>query len=132
MLPKHNRPSNSMGGKHLLQHEALTHPSSVPSTISWVGTGGGGVVTDQAVCGSCWAFATAAALQGALWMKTGMSHLSSVWKAQIHKNRLRRCVKWCLEITVLRAAEFCNCWTNGPAAGSCSGSNARLAVRRKA
>ena len=73
MLPKHNRPSSGSlsGGKHLLQHEALSHATSLPSTVSWVGTGGGGVVTDQAVCGSCWAFATAAALQGALWMKTG-------------------------------------------------------------
>ncbi len=71
MLPKHNKGSNNMG-KHLLQHESLTEPASVPSTVSWVGTGGGGVVTDQAVCGSCWAFATAAALQGALWMKTGI------------------------------------------------------------
>lgn len=73
MLPKHNRPSNGLlsGGKHLLKHEALTHAATLPSTVSWAGTGGGGVVTDQAVCGSCWAFATAAALQGALWMKTG-------------------------------------------------------------
>lgn len=70
MLPRHNKGANNMG-KHLLQHEALTEAASVPSTVSWVGTGGGGVVTDQAVCGSCWAFATAAALQGALWMKTG-------------------------------------------------------------
>lgn len=73
MLPKHNRPSSGLlsAGKHVVQHEALTHAGSLPSTVSWVGTGGGGVVTDQAVCGSCWAFATAAALQGALWMKTG-------------------------------------------------------------
>ena len=72
MLPKHNKPvSDSLAGKHMLQHEPLTHAASVPSTVSWVGTGGGGLVTDQAVCGSCWAFATAAALQGALWMKTG-------------------------------------------------------------
>lgn len=76
MLPKHNRAwakSNlpPPAGKHLVQHEALAHAASVPSTVSWVGTGGGGLVTDQAVCGSCWAFATAAALQGALWMKTG-------------------------------------------------------------
>ena len=73
MLPKHDRPSSGLlsGGKHLLQHEAHSHAASLPSTVSWVGTGGGGVVTDQAVCGSCWAFATAAALQGALWMKTG-------------------------------------------------------------
>ncbi|KAL3135552.1 hypothetical protein ABBQ38_006030 [Trebouxia sp. C0009 RCD-2024] len=73
MLPKHNRPTSNLppAGKHLLQHEALAHAASVPSTVSWVGTGGGGLVTDQAVCGSCWAFATAAALQGALWMKTG-------------------------------------------------------------
>ena len=73
MLPKHDRPSSGhlSGGKHLLQHEVLTHAASLPSTVSWVGTGGGGAVTDQAVCGSCWAFATAAALQGALWMKTG-------------------------------------------------------------
>ena len=73
MLPKHDRHSSNLppAGKHLLQHEALAHAALVPSTVSWVGTGGGGLVTDQAVCGSCWAFATAAALQGALWMKTG-------------------------------------------------------------
>ena len=70
MLPKHNRGADSQG-KHLLQHEPLAPMASIPSTVSWVGTGGGGMVTDQAVCGSCWAFATAAALQGAVWMKTG-------------------------------------------------------------
>lgn len=70
MLPRHNKGTNNMG-RHLLQHEALTEAATVPSTVSWVGTGGGGMVTDQAVCGSCWAFATAAALQGAVWMKTG-------------------------------------------------------------
>ena len=83
MLPKHNKPSsNSLAGKHMLQHEALTHAASVPSTVSWMGTGGGGLVTDQAVCGSCWAFATAAALQGALWMKTGV--LNALSLAHVH------------------------------------------------
>lgn len=78
MLPKHSRPSSGLlsAGKHVVQHKALTHAGSVPSIVSWVGTGGGGVVTDQAVCGSCWAFATAAALQGALWMKTGVRSVS--------------------------------------------------------
>jgi len=77
MLPKHNKGANNMG-RHLLQHEPLSEAASVPSTVSWVGTGGGGMVTDQAVCGSCWAFATAAALQGAVWMKTGQALLHEV------------------------------------------------------
>lgn len=93
MLPKHNKGTNNMG-RHLLQHEALTEAASVPSAVSWVGTGGGGMVTDQAVCGSCWAFATAAALQGAVWMKTG--------EALLHALSLRhRGVKqgdWCCSI----------------------------------
>jgi len=77
MLPKHNKGANNMG-RHLLQHEPLSEAASVPNTVSWVGTGGGGMVTDQAVCGSCWAFATAAALQGAVWMKTGQALLHEV------------------------------------------------------
>lgn len=72
MLPHHGqgRGSNRLR-KHVMEHEAKAHPDQVPSEVSWANTGAGQLVTDQAVCGSCWAFATAAALQGAAWLHTG-------------------------------------------------------------
>lgn len=79
MLPKHGRNSNSNRLRtHELPHEPSIRPGSVPSEVNWANTGAGKEVTDQAVCGSCWAFATAAALQGAVWMKTGKLSLARV------------------------------------------------------
>lgn len=72
MLPQHSRVQDSNRlQKHQQPYQALAHPASVPSEVNWANTGAGKEVTDQAVCGSCWAFATAAALQGAVWMHTG-------------------------------------------------------------
>ena len=72
MLPKHGKGADSNRlHKHEQQHKPLAHANSVPSEVNWANTGAGNEVTDQAVCGSCWAFATAAALQGAAWMKSG-------------------------------------------------------------
>ncbi|XP_069479013.1 digestive cysteine proteinase 2-like [Ambystoma mexicanum] len=43
----------------------------LPDAIDWRLYGAVTPVKDQAVCGSCWSFATTGALEGALFMKTG-------------------------------------------------------------
>ncbi|XP_043915938.1 digestive cysteine proteinase 2-like [Protopterus annectens] len=43
----------------------------VPESIDWRLYGAVTPVKDQAVCGSCWSFATTGALEGALFIKTG-------------------------------------------------------------
>ena len=96
MLPQHSRGRSSNGiGKHQQQHVALAHAGSVPSEVNWANTGAGKEVTDQAVCGSCWAFSTAAALQGAVYMKTG-----AVWATA---------TVFCLSICLSVSMSVCLC-----------------------
>lgn len=47
------------------------HGVTLPDEIDWRLYGAVTPVKDQAVCGSCWSFATTGALEGALFMKTG-------------------------------------------------------------
>ncbi|XP_004073923.1 digestive cysteine proteinase 1 [Oryzias latipes] len=55
----------------------LPFPSSlyrgvkVPETLDWRLYGAVTPVKDQAICGSCWSFATTGAIEGALFLKTG-------------------------------------------------------------
>lgn len=44
---------------------------NLPSSIDWVARGAVTGVKDQGGCGSCWAFATTGALEGAYFLKTG-------------------------------------------------------------
>ncbi|PKK17098.1 hypothetical protein A306_00000265 [Columba livia] len=44
----------------------------LPESLDWRMYGAVTPVKDQAVCGSCWSFATAGAMEGALFLKTGV------------------------------------------------------------
>uniref|UniRef100_A0AAY4DXH4 Peptidase C1A papain C-terminal domain-containing protein n=1 Tax=Denticeps clupeoides TaxID=299321 RepID=A0AAY4DXH4_9TELE len=50
---------------------------SPPDSLDWRLYGAVTPVKDQAVCGSCWSFATTGALEGALFLKTGMLQVLS-------------------------------------------------------
>jgi len=52
--------------------------TSTPSSIDWREKGAVAAVKDQAICGSCWAFGSVAAIEGALFIKSGkLTRLSS-------------------------------------------------------
>ena len=55
-------------GEYEIPYEPLANPSAVPRAVDWRGTDVGGIVKDQAICGSCWAFAATGTIESA-WNK---------------------------------------------------------------
>ncbi|XP_064203269.1 digestive cysteine proteinase 1-like [Anguilla rostrata] len=51
--------------------QELYESVQVPDSLDWRLYGAVTPVKDQAICGSCWSFATTGAIEGALFMKTG-------------------------------------------------------------
>uniref|UniRef100_A0A8C3IKG7 Peptidase C1A papain C-terminal domain-containing protein n=1 Tax=Chrysemys picta bellii TaxID=8478 RepID=A0A8C3IKG7_CHRPI len=60
--PNNGQPFPSEGYKSLV----------LPESLDWRLYGAVTPVKDQAVCGSCWSFATTGAMEGALFLKTGV------------------------------------------------------------
>jgi len=56
-------------------------PAATPNDIDWVSKGAVTPVKDQAQCGSCWAFSTTGAVEGAVFVKSGQ--LTSVSEQQL-------------------------------------------------
>lgn len=52
-------------GEYEIPYEPLSNPSAVPRAVDWRGTDIGGIVKDQAICGSCWAFAATGTIESA-------------------------------------------------------------------
>ncbi len=56
------------------EREAAAEPvagDALPASVDWVARGGVSAVEDQGKCGSCWAFSTSAAVEGAAFAATG-------------------------------------------------------------
>jgi C1A family cysteine protease len=52
-------------------HNAPADVSGLASSVNWVDAGAVGAIKDQGYCGSCWAFSTVGALEGAYQIKYG-------------------------------------------------------------
>jgi len=67
------RPPPLEKGFKALKHTALFSKDSLPDNVDWVSKGAVTHIRNQGQCGSCWAFATAGALEGAHFIKTKTS-----------------------------------------------------------
>jgi C1A family cysteine protease len=69
LFPRREKPVADEGwGEYEIPYEPLSNPAAVPKAVDWRGTDVGGIVKDQAICGSCWAFAATGTIESA-WNK---------------------------------------------------------------
>lgn len=92
-LQRKEASKSSTEGPLARTHEVTWPLHMLPPTVDWRGSGADSVVKDQAMCGSCWAFAAIAPMETAYYQHFGehctdrshtcCTHLFTIWERRL-------------------------------------------------
>lgn len=99
-------------------HDSKLPMHMLPSTVDWRGSGADTPIKDQAMCGSCWAFAAVAPMETAYFRQYGMPlctvpcpdrcHVLVPMLSTHHDQTLSKCLNMCA-LRCVRAVDSEHC-----------------------